>query len=81
MRSLELELDRGRAQGYATAEDELEVGLTAIAAPVLNASGECVASMSASGPGFRLAGQHRDQVVAAVRQAARDVSRRLGWLG
>ncbi len=81
MRSLELELDRVRAQGYATAEDELEVGLTAIAAPVLNASGECVASMSASGPGFRLAGQHRDQVVAAVRQAARDVSRRLGWLG
>ncbi len=80
-RALEQELGVVRTRGYATAVDELEVGLTAVAAPVLNAAGECVASLSASGPGFRLMGTHRDRVITAVRHAAGDVSRRLGWLG
>jgi DNA-binding IclR family transcriptional regulator len=81
VRALEQELSLTRRRGYAVAVDELEVGLTAVSAPVLNASGECVASLSASGPGFRLTGPHRDHVTKAVRRAAGDVSRRLGWLG
>jgi DNA-binding IclR family transcriptional regulator len=81
LRALEQELGVVRTRGYATAVDELEVGLTAVAAPVLNVAGECVASLSASGPGFRLMGTHRDRVITAVRHAAGDVSRRLGWLG
>src|SRR4051794_37897227 len=48
------ELDRVRAQGHALAVDELEVGLTAVAAPIRNAHGDVVASMSVSGPSFRL---------------------------
>ena len=43
-----------REQGYAVAVDELEVGLTAIAAPVRNAHGDVICSMSLSGPTFRL---------------------------
>ena len=43
-----------REQGYAVAVDELEVGLTAVAAPIRNAHGDVVASMSVSGPTFRL---------------------------
>jgi DNA-binding IclR family transcriptional regulator len=81
VRALEQELTVVRQRGYAVAVDELEVGLTAVSAPVLNAAGECVASLSASGPGFRLMGTHRDRVTTAVRHAAGDVSRRLGWLG
>jgi DNA-binding IclR family transcriptional regulator len=42
------ELDRVREQGFALAVDELEVGLTAVAAPVRNAHGDVVASMSVS---------------------------------
>ena len=42
------------ALGYALAVDELEVGLTAAAAPIRNAHGDIVASMSISGPTFRL---------------------------
>ncbi len=45
-----------REQGYAVAVDELEVGLTAVAAPIRNAHGDVIASMSVSGPTFRLAG-------------------------
>src|SRR2546421_2981300 len=43
-----------RANGYATSIDELEVGLTAMAAPVLGANGVAIAALSISGPTSRL---------------------------
>ena len=73
------ELARVREQGYAVAIDELEVGLTAVAAPVRNAHGDVVASMSVSGPSFRLDAERLDDVIAQLRQAADEVSHRLGW--
>src|SRR5438034_3256587 len=42
------------ANGYATSIDELEVGLTAMAAPVLGANGVAIAALSISGPTVRL---------------------------
>ena len=75
------ELDRVREQGYALAIDELEVGLTAVAAPVHNAHGDLVASISVSGPTFRLTPERLDHVVALVRGAVLEVSHRLGWGG
>lgn len=76
---LRAELDRVREQGYAVAVDELEVGLTAAAAPIRNAHGDTVASMSVSGPTFRVTSDRIDEVVGAVVAAAEEVSRRLGW--
>ena len=35
--------------------DELEVGLTAVAAPVFDRTGSCVVAIAVSGPSFRLA--------------------------
>jgi DNA-binding IclR family transcriptional regulator len=43
-----------RANGYATSIDELEVGLTAMAAPVLGVNGVAIAALSISGPTVRL---------------------------
>jgi IclR family transcriptional regulator, acetate operon repressor len=43
-----------RARGYATSIDELEVGLSALAAPVLAANGAAIAALSISGPTARL---------------------------
>ena len=43
-----------RASGYATSIDELEVGLTAIAAPVLGGNSTAIAALSISGPTTRL---------------------------
>src|SRR5262245_46393264 len=76
---LRQELDRVREQGYAVAVDELEVGLTAAAAPIHNAHGDVVASMSVSGPTFRLDDGRVDEVVGLLVDAAREVSYRLGW--
>ena len=43
-----------RASGYATAVGELEDELVAVAAPVFDTGGRCVAALSVSGPAFRL---------------------------
>ncbi|WP_172269655.1 IclR family transcriptional regulator [Nocardioides sp. zg-1308] len=73
------ELAQVREQGHAVAVDELEVGLTAVAAPIRNAHGDVVASISVSGPSFRLPEDRLAEVVRAVVEAAREVSHRLGW--
>ena len=46
--------DEIRVNGFATSIDELEVGLTALAAPVLGANGAAIAALSISGPTTRL---------------------------
>ena len=68
-----------REQGYAVVRDELDVGLTAVAAPVRNAHGEVCASLSVSGPSFRMDDDRVAQVLPSLQQAAADVSARLGW--
>ena len=69
-----------RRRGFAAAADELEAGLTAIAAPVRNAEGNVIASISASGPSFRIPAERVPAVAEAVRRAAAEISRRLGSL-
>ena len=49
-----LGLEDVRVRGYATAVEELEPGLWAVAAPVRDASGAVVAALSISGPTVRL---------------------------
>jgi DNA-binding IclR family transcriptional regulator len=73
-------LARVRERGYATAVDELEDGLTAVAAPVRDADGVVTASISASGPSFRIPADRIPRIAEAVRRAAGEISRRLGWI-
>ncbi|WP_433257016.1 IclR family transcriptional regulator [Streptosporangium sp. CA-135522] len=75
------ELDDVRGCGYAIAADELEIGLTAVAAPIWNVEGTVVASMSVSGPTFRLPAERLPGVAEQVVAAAKQVSSRLGWHG
>ena len=67
-----------REAGYAVAVDELEVGLTAAAAPIRSAHGDIVASMSISGPTFRLTDERLAEVMPLLVAAATEVSHRLG---
>ncbi len=79
--ALTRELAQTRDRGYAIAIDELEIGLTAVAAPVRNIHGEVAASLSISGPTFRLGARRVPELAEAVRAAADEVSSRLGWRG
>jgi DNA-binding IclR family transcriptional regulator len=78
--ALHRELALVREQGYALATDELEVGLTAIAAPLRSAHGDVVASMSVSGPSLRFPDARVEALVPVVVAAAEEFSQRLGWL-
>jgi DNA-binding IclR family transcriptional regulator len=75
---LRAELAQTRERGYAVAIDELEMGLTAVAAPVRDAHGEVVASLSVSGPTFRIEAQRIEELLPLVMSAAATVSSRLG---
>jgi len=78
-RELVAQLAEVRRVGYAVAVDELEMGLTAAAAPIRSAHGDIIASMSISGPTFRLNRARLDDTVPMVVAAALEVSHRLGW--
>jgi len=72
-------LDTIRAVGYATAIDEIEVGLSAVASPVRGANGACVAALSISGPTFRLGPSQLDHMGALLVEQAAVLSTRLGY--
>jgi DNA-binding IclR family transcriptional regulator len=78
---LKAQVDAVRRKGFAIAVDELEVGLTAIAAPICGADGSVVGSISASGPGFRITAERMPDAAKRVVASAQEISRRLGWHG
>ncbi|MGH3517632.1 MAG: IclR family transcriptional regulator [Haloechinothrix sp.] len=76
---LRTEIERVRADGYATNFDEFEGGLTAAAAPVRAADGTVVAAIGVSGPSYRLAEHQLLELAPSVREAADLASARLGY--
>lgn len=68
-----------RRDGYAVAAEELEPGLTAVAAPLRNVHGDVIASLSVSGAAFRYDEAMIQATIAAVTATASTVSARLGW--
>ena len=64
--------------GFATSIDELEVGLSAMAAPVRGARGEVIAALSISGPTLRMTPERIGELQPILTSEARMLSRRLG---
>jgi DNA-binding IclR family transcriptional regulator len=77
--ALRQELVHIRERGYATAIEELEVGFSAIAAPVCNHDGQVIAALSLNGPSPRLTPERLAEVAPLVMAAAVRVSSRLGY--
>ena len=67
-----------RERGYASAVDELEQGLAAIAAPVFGPDGDAVAALSISGPTIRLTRARMIELAPHLITQAAQVSERLG---
>jgi DNA-binding IclR family transcriptional regulator len=76
--SLVAEIRRYRKQGYATEINETNEHAGCVAAPVIDASGRCIAAVSIVAPEQRLAKGNREKLLAAVREAAEKLSRRMG---
>jgi IclR family transcriptional regulator, acetate operon repressor len=72
------ELNAVRRDDFATSIDELELGLSAIAAPVRGARGEVIAALSISGPTLRMPPERITELRTILTSEARTLSRRLG---
>lgn len=70
---------KARENGYAIDDEESNVGLRCIAAPVRNHQGEVVAAISISGPAFEVSLEPDAECLQAVRKAGHDISARLGY--
>lgn len=74
------ELTVVRERGYAIGQEEYEVGLNAVAAPIYDAAGDVTAALSISGPAYRLPPDTFDRVAADIIAVAEDISGELGHL-
>ena len=66
-----------RGAGFATVDEEFEVGLVAAGAPVRDFRGRIAAAVNVSAPKFRFSGR-LEAAGEAVKAAADELSRRLG---
>ena len=72
------DLAQTRERGYAIANQELELGLVAIGAPLHNYDKDVVAAISLAGPHIRLTAECIPQLGQLIREAALRISVRLG---
>lgn len=77
--ALLVELDRIRAQGYGIDEQEIEIGLRCVAAPIFNRKGEVVAAISVAGPASRIEQAAVADISTDVRKISALISERLGY--
>lgn len=68
-----------RGQGYAIDDEEIELGLKCIAAPIFNHQGKVVSSISCAAPKMRLDEEKLPKVIAGIKGAAAEISRQLGY--
>lgn len=77
--SLEKVLDKVREQGYAIAHEEFEEGLSAIAAPIRDHTDRVIATVSISGPSYRMGPDQIEKFVEPLMDAAHKISTQLGY--
>lgn len=78
MGALRAELAKTRQRGYSLDDEELEVGLRCVGAPVFDRSGAAAAAISMSGPVSRMQGKMLAQLAKDVPAVAARISERLG---
>jgi DNA-binding IclR family transcriptional regulator len=71
-------LHRVRQQGYAPDEEEIEVGLRCLAAPITDQAGRPTAALAISAPASRMTPEAVAALLPGVKAAAAKISRMLG---
>lgn len=78
LNALRAELAKIRELGYAESVEETDVGAWGVATPIRDWRGQVVAAIGVAGPTMRYSPDKVQQYVALCRQAAEQVSTRLG---
>jgi len=77
LRKLKIVLDLTRRRGYANDHEELEKGLSGIAAPVLYKGGRVIASLGMAGPTLRFVGPDLEKKIPLLLDFAARISKHL----
>lgn len=77
--ALKAEVARVRRQGWATAVDAVQIGVNALAAPVLDHRGVARGSVALVGASQAIPAQPSREQIELVTRAAAEASRGLGW--
>jgi IclR family KDG regulon transcriptional repressor len=80
IRTLEKDLESIRKKGYAFSRGEREPDAFSVTAPVLDARDHTVASLSISGPNFRLTDKKLKKYITWVLAASKEISNKLGYI-
>lgn len=67
------ELERTRKRGYAIDDEEYEIGLFCIAAPITDFMGNIICAISLSGPEVRIR-EHQERLIQLLVQATKRIS-------
>ncbi len=79
--ALEAELAKVRGQGYSVDDEENEIGVRCIGAPIRDSRGRVFAAISVSGTSDRMPLSRIDGLAPAVMRTAECISKSLGWDG
>ncbi|NJN16176.1 MAG: IclR family transcriptional regulator [Oscillochloris sp.] len=77
--ALQSEIAKARALGFARDDEERELGVYCVAAPIFDRHGRCVAALSISGPISRFTPERAADLGPHVRAAADRCSAELGY--
>lgn len=72
-------LDQVQEQGYAVSHEEFEEGLSEIAAPIKDHTGQIVAAVGISGPTYRMGSGQIEKFAEPLLKAAGGISGKLGF--
>ena len=78
---LEAELALIRSRGFAIDDEENEVGIRCVGAPIVDYTGLAIAAISISGPRERMDRERCIQLGPLVRETAQRISKRRGFVG
>ncbi len=68
-----------REKGFSYDDQEMELGVRAVAAPIHDYQGNMVAAMSIPGPINRMTPERVEKIAASLKETTANVSRRMGW--
>ena len=73
------QLESIRVTGYSIDDEEIELGLKCVAAPIFNHQRKAIASISCASPKMRLTEERLPMVIEGVKKAAAEISSSLGY--
>ena len=78
-RAIRKAIEEARMQGFAVEDEQSELGMRSVAAPIRNANGRVIAAIGLAGPMQRISDEALASFAPLVADAARTISARLGY--